>query len=464
MNDRMVALDSRCRFAATLGPAVLPGWFAKWERRSKGSGLCLGDAFSATRRESCFAEEERAGKEPTSLSAEVASARDEGDLMMPSARTIGVIMILLAGIAQACSGAYETVDRSAAPKPSTSDEQVSHVVTALNSGDAHGALDQLGSRTLEIPVEERWLLEGRAYLLLGDYAEARQKLESAVRARPKETTDLYWLGRVYEADGAPALAAAQYQQAFWSGLASADLHYHWAAALKASGQLLGEISRCKPPEESPGTPKPGDFACGGVVIGLAPARKGRLIVSPPESAIYQVYQSLALQPDRGESLLLCAEIWAAAKKHEEATALFAKAAEKLEKAEDVARCHDGWRASLLALGDFDGYLKHTTERMRAAGAVDSPELASCYAQVAKAVAQRGELQRQIRYLTMSVELDANVDRLVELSDALTSAQRYEEAEQRLRKALERGPTAAQQREIRRRLEEAKLLATPVPKP
>jgi tetratricopeptide (TPR) repeat protein len=378
---------------------------------------------------------------------------------MLTARAIAFTLMLLARAAQPCFGLNEA-EGKVAPQPATSDQQVAMVIAALDSGDANGALDQLNSRTLEIPVEQRWLLEGRAHLILGDYAEARRKLESAVRARPKETSDLYWLGRVYESDGAPALAATQYQQAYWNGLTSADLHYHWAVALKASGQLLGELSRCTPPEESQAAPKPGDLACGGVVIGLVASKPVKVIVSPPESAIYQVYQALTLEPERGDSLLLCAEIWSAARKHEEATATYARAAEKLQKAEDLARCHDGWRSSLLALGDFDGYLKHTTERMKATGNVDSIELARCYAQAARAVAQRGELQRQIRYLTMSVELDPNVDRLIELSDALTSAQRIAESEQRLRKAQERNPTPAQQREIRRRLDDAKYLATP----
>jgi len=391
---------------------------------------------------------------------QVATVSHEGVLMMPPARTIGLILILLAAAGSPCLALNEAAREKAAPKPAASDQQLSAVMTALDSGDAHNALDLLNSRTLEIPVEERWLLEGRAQLLLGDYAEARRKLESAARARPKETSDLYWLGRVYEADGAPALAASQYQQAYWNGLTTAELHYHWAAALKASGRLLGEVSRCKSPEDSKEPPAPGQFACDGVVVGLVRSKPVKVIVSPPESAIYQVYKALDLEPDRGESLLLCAEIWAATKKHEEASAAFAKAAEKLQKADDLARCHEGWRASLLALGDFDGYLKHTTERMRATGTVDSIELARCYAQVAKAVAQRGELQQQIRYLAMSVELDPNVDRLVELSDALTSAQRFAEAQERLRNAQEHSPTPTQQREIHRRLQDAKYLASP----
>jgi tetratricopeptide (TPR) repeat protein len=380
--------------------------------------------------------------------------------MMPVARTIGLTLILLGAAVQPCLASNEAAERADAPKPAASDNQLTAIRAALDSGDANGALDMLNSRTLEIPVEERWLLEGRAQLLLGNYAEARRELEAAAKARPKETADPYWLGRVYEADGAPGLAAAQFQQAYWNGLNSADLHHHWAAVLKASGQLLGEISRCKPPEDLKEPLKPGDFACDGVVVGSIRSKAAKLIISPPDSAIYQVYKALELEPDHGGSLLLCAEIWAAAKKHEEATAMFAKAAEKLQKAEDQVRCQEGWRASLFALGDFEGYLKHTTERMRATGTVDSPELARCYAQVARAAAQRGDLSRQIRYLTMSVELDPNVDRLIDLSDALTTAQQFPEAEQRLRKALQCHPTPPQQREISRRMENAKYLASP----
>ena len=170
---------------------------------------------------------------------------------------------------------FAGAENRAAAQPAASDQQVSMVIAALDSGDANGALDLLNSRTLDIPIEERVMLEGRARFILGDYADARRKLEAAVRSRPKETSDLYWLGRVYEADGAPALAATQYQQAHWNGLTNADLHYHWAVALKAAGQLLGEVSRCSPPEEMQTPPKPGDFLCDGVVIGLIPSKPGQ---------------------------------------------------------------------------------------------------------------------------------------------------------------------------------------------
>lgn len=381
--------------------------------------------------------------------------------MSATVRMMVSTFLLLMGTMRPCSGASEAADRAAVPKPRSPDEQVAAVQAALTAGDGRQALELLNQRTLVLPAEERSLLEGRAHLLLGAYDEARQQLESVVRAKPGETAGLYWLGRVYEADGAPGLAAGQYQQAYRNGLATAELHYHWAVALKAAGEVLGTVSRCgETGREQKEPPKPGQFACDGVVVGPVALKPGWVVVSPPESAIYQIHEALKLEPDRGDWMLLCAEIWAAAKRHEEATAMCAKAVVKLEKTEDLIRCHEDWAASLLAMGEFDGYLKHTTERMRIAGQVDSAELARCWASAAGLVAQRGDLQRQIRYLTMSVELDPDAGRLIELADALTAAQRVAEAGERLKKALEQNPTAEQQQEIHRRLAEAKYLAAP----
>jgi tetratricopeptide (TPR) repeat protein len=347
-------------------------------------------------------------------------------------------------------------------KPTPSEQQLAAVQAALDAGEARKALDLLESRTLELSPDERSSLEGWAYFLLGDYSQARRRLESAVRSHPRHGPDLYRLGRVYEADGAPALAAEQFQQAHLVGLSTAELHFHWAVALQASGELLGEVSRCQVPPGTEAPLKPGDFACGGVVLMAAPAKTGWVVVSPPRSALYQVQQALRQDGDRGETLLLAAEVWAAAKRHQEAVADFAKAAEQLKATTMLLRCHAGWAESLLALGDLEGYLQHCGDRMRLAGAApaDSLSLAQCYAKAATAVARRGELQRQIHYLAMSVELDPEVDRLIELADALTAAQRTGEAVDCLRKALERSPAPQQQQEIRRRLAEATYLASP----
>lgn len=379
--------------------------------------------------------------------------------MAATGRTVTLLVALLAAAVPARPRSCQAAEKAASPEVMSAERQSRLVLASLDEGDGQRALDLLRSRALELPFEEQSLLEGRAYLLLGDLPNARRRLESSARDRLADPVAVYWLGRVYEADGAAALAAVQYQRANWNGLATADLHYHWASVLKTSGQLLGEATQRECSEEA-APPKTGEFALGGLVVGPVRANTRRLLVSSPESAVYQVHRALALEPERGDALLLAAEIWAALQRHEEAVAMFAKAAERLQNKKDLSRCHDKWAASLFAMGDFEAYLKHTTERMRVVGEVDAADLARCYARAAEALARRGDLQGQIRYLTLSAELKPDVDRLVELSDALRAAQRFDEAQERLRRAMSQKPSSAQEREIRRRLAETEYLAAP----
>jgi tetratricopeptide (TPR) repeat protein len=382
--------------------------------------------------------------------------------MAATTRTVGpsVTPVALA-ILLSCAGASLAAEKNAPSQVTTSEQQVNPILAALDAGDGRQALELLRSRSLELSSDERSLLEARAYLLLNDLPEARRRLTTLTRDRSNDATALYWLGRVYEADGAAALAASQYGRASRNGPATADLHYHWATALKASGQLLGDVVRRQAPEGTE-VPKVGEFSFDGLVVGQVRSKPRWVLVSPPESAVHQAYQALALEPENGGALLLAAEIWSSLQRHEEATAMFAKAAEHLTNKGDLARCHDGWAADLLALGDLDGYLKHTTERMRVTGESNSAELARCYAQAAEALARRGDLQGQIRYLTFSVELVPDVDRLVDLADALRAAQRLDEAQEQLKRAMDRKPSLTQQRAINRRLLETEYLTSPRP--
>ncbi len=378
--------------------------------------------------------------------------------MSATLRVVGLSLVL-AVVVSGQRAAAETDGRpESARRPSatsgarsTSVQHTTEPHAALAAGDPRRALEMLESRTLRLPLAERHSIEGRARFLLGDYALARRKLKSATRLRPAHAWDLYWLGRAYAASGMPALAATNFQEAHWNGLETADLHYHWALVLKSLNESLGKISQRRWPNDDTQPTKPGTRALGGLVVGPVLSRPGWVIISPPNSAIYQVHRAIALDPERGDALLLCGEIWAAADRHETAVSMFENAARRL-KEEDLTQCHQCWAASLLAMGDFDGYLTQTRKSMRLTGGVDSVLLAQCYDRVAREVARRGDLKRQIRYLTLSAELDPDVDRLIILADALLQAQRSGDAAGYLRQALQHNPTRGQRRKIQQRLQ------------
>ncbi len=370
--------------------------------------------------------------------------------MFPTIRAVGLMMALAIGPAARFAVAAAG-DAQGPPR------QTSQARAALAAGNGQLALKLLESRTLDITPAERLAVEGHAHFLLGNHAVARRKLTSAIRLRPKQTHDLYWLGRALEACKMPTLAAGRFEQAYWNGLDTADLHYHWAIVLTSLDDKLGKISQQPWPDDAGEPPKPGDFALGGLVIGSVPSNPGRLIVSPPASAIYRAHKAIELESDRGEAILLCGELWAAVNRHEQAVTFFAKASSHLDD-RDKAKCHESWAASLLAIGDFDGYLKHARRHLRALGDdVDGAELARCYDRAAAEVAQRGDLKRQIRYLTMAVELDQDCDRLIALADALQQAQRGDDVLHYLQTALALQPSRAQLKQIQRRMQLATYL-------
>lgn len=330
---------------------------------------------------------------------------------------------------------------------------------ALADGQPQRVLDLLDSHAVQLPLAERRSLEGRAHFLLGDYSKARKQLESAVGLRPNHAEDLYWLGRTYVASGLPSLAAAQFEEASWNGLRTADLHYHFATALLAMNQPLGRVSQKHVPEKQREPAEPGCFALGGFVIGYVPTRLGRVIVSPPNSAIYQVHRALALDGDRGEAWLLAGRIWSDAGRHEQAVACFARAAHKLPQSQAGA-AYEGWATSLLALGDLDGYLEQSWQYLRLKGDNEAVELAKCYDRAASEMARRGDLKRQIRYLKLGADLDPQVERLVTLADALLQGRKPDDAIECLKLALAQKPDRAQRQKIEQRMQVAIYLAAP----
>ncbi|MCG8406054.1 MAG: tetratricopeptide repeat protein [Phycisphaerales bacterium] len=329
---------------------------------------------------------------------------------------------------------------------------------ALEAGDAKRALKLLKSRSVRIGKADRRSIEGRAYFLLNDYVTARRKLRAAVRLRPRQASDWFWLGRVYEAAGSHARAASSYEKAHWHGMDSTELRYHWANALRASGRILGDISQ-KQRRQGDQSPSVGSFAFDGVVLSLVKSRPGRFVVAPKDSALYQIHKALELGPDHGDSLFLAGELWAAADRHDKAVEFFERAETRLQ-GEDQARCHNRWAQSSLQLADFDSYLKHTRKYMQGTGGVDNEKFANCYERAAREAAGRGDLQREIRYLTFAVELKPEVDRLLSLADALLMAQRTLDAPRYLQQALEMNPTKKQRRAIQQRLMYTPTLASP----
>lgn len=385
-------------------------------------------------------------------------------------RLLGGALVLAAAVCASAAPPRSSSDSSTAPKrkpiaarskPTAPAGPLAEIQAALTAGDARRAIALSESQTLQLSPAERFSIAGQAHLLLGDYAEARRKMEAALRQRPGHAADHYWLGRVHEAAGMPALASASFEDAAWNGLDTADLHYHWALTLRSMNELLGKISQQSlKGRHAKAPPAPGAFALGGLVVGTLPNRPGWVVVSPPNSAIYHALRAADLDPRRGDVLLLCGQIWAAVNRPEQAVAFFAKAAPLLPQ-DKLADCYDGWSAGLLTLGDLDGYLEQVKAGRTARGDVNSSELARHHDVAALAAAQRGDAQRQIRYLMQGVELDpTGVDRLIALADVLMQVQRVDDADRYLRTALQQNPSRKQKKEIGARLQRATYLAAP----
>lgn len=347
----------------------------------------------------------------------------------------------------------------ASPKNAPTRRFASAAHKALAEGQPRQVLDLLDARTAQLPPAERHSLAGRAHLALRDYAMARRELVSATRMRPQHAGDQFTLGLALLNCGSPVLAAARFEQAQWRGLESAELHLAWSHAFRDAGQVLGKVSRKRWRDGPIESAEPGVFAFGGIVVGQNRRKPGYVAVSPPASAIFHAYRSLALGSDETAPLSLLAELWAACKRHDLACAFFKKAADQLV-GERKAKCLQGWAESLLATDRFDAYLKKTRESMQLDGGVDSAKLAGCYDRAAREVGLRGEQGRQIRYLKLAAELRPEPDRLVTLSDALMNARRYADALACLHTALEKGPTRRQRNQIRQRIDRTSYLTAP----
>jgi len=375
-------------------------------------------------------------------------------------RTLRLVHLLSFIALAPCAVVAETRVSSSSNRSTRSAVSVlARINLALIDGDAKRALSLLNDRTLSISETRHLSIEGRAHLLLRHDALARRKLRSAVALRPDDAVCWYWLGRAYQAGGSAALAASSFDKAHWHGLQSAELFHHCAEALRDAGRVLGVLSQHHWPPSDTTTPKPGTFAFDGLLIEAVRGRPGWWVVASQDSALYQIHKALAIEPNRGDSLLLCGELWATAHHEDLAVDLFQKAANHLA-GKSLARCHEQWAQSLFRLSDFDGFLKHTRTNMRLSGQIDNARLARCYDRAAREAGGLGDLQRQLRYLKAAADLEPSVDRMLRLADALFMAKQSPRTTAYLHKALAMRPTRKQRRRIKQYLLRTTLLASP----
>lgn len=350
-------------------------------------------------------------------------------------------------LAAATSAAADRLVRVGAAQREVSSDPI---IAALDAGDGQRAIELLEDRTLNVEASQRPLLEGRACLLLGDFTKARRLLSEAIQASPAAADRQYWLGRAYSAERAFSLAARQYEKAERLGLRSAELQFHWAQALRETGRLLGDLHQETLVSTSAAGVQPGTILDDRVVLQPVEDHADTYVLAGRNSALYRSCLAVRLNPADGEIQSLAGDVWAALKRNAQASAAYEKAVALLTDPGAIERCRAAWAEMLIDVGDVEGYLRQCSHMAKTSGDAGGKQMAECYAKAAAAAARQGDIQKQIRYLTLSAELEADIDQLIRLSDALTTVQRVAEANACLDKALQRGPSAAQRRRIESR--------------
>ncbi len=336
---------------------------------------------------------------------------------------------------------------------------LSRAMALLEAKDAEAALKIVHDRKSELSKADEFYVRGRARFIQGKLSAARRDLQSAIKTRKKHADSHYWLARVYQSDGAHALACTGFQTAYALGLGTCDLHLHWAESLRACDEVMGEVRQQNWTEDRTSAPRSGHFDFDGLVIGVVRGQPEIVLIAPRKSALYQVHKAIEADADRGDAMLLAGELWAAIDRHESAAIMFKRAAARV-RGDALSSCHRNWAASSLALGRHDSYLDHTKTQMQLGGGIDNEELARSYERAAVDASNRGNLRKQTRYLTLAAETRATPGRYIELADALLLAQRAEDAERYLKLALDMNPSKQQRAEIKLRLLRTAYLATP----
>ncbi|MBX3393829.1 MAG: hypothetical protein KF841_00535 [Phycisphaerae bacterium] len=360
----------------------------------------------------------------------------------------------------------QSQDTGSARQPGRNDSRtgsVSRAYEALDRGEADAAAAIISERGLSVSAVDRHTIEGRISFLKGRLSPARRSLQSAIKLDARRADNHYWLGRVYQSDGAHALAVSSFQRAYSLGLDSCDLHLNWARSLDASDVVLGEVRQERWNTEFTVTPSIGQFAFDGIVAQHVRGRPDVVIVAPQRSAIYQIHRAIAADPNRADAKCFAGALWAKLNQHRMSVELIESALRAL-KPTDRARGHEILATSSLALGRLDRYIEHTKEHMRLSGGIDTGRLAAAYDVAADEASARGQLKKQIGYLTFAAELDTTPQRLIRLADALLLAQRAEDAHRYLTDALEKRPSRAERAEINQRLARTSFLTAPESSP
>lgn len=323
------------------------------------------------------------------------------------------------------------------------------VLKLIESGRAEEALALVAPSGKRFSDFDRHELTGRACLALQRWSQARDAFEAAVRERPDAAACHYRLGLVHVGAGNDRLALAAYEKADFHGLDTAEFHAAWADALLRRGVLFGDV---RTRAFANGRLSPGTVFDNSVVI-VRPAAEGedRFVVAPRVSALFQACRAVQLSPHAAEYAVLAGDVWATAGMPEQAASQYARACPKLPEAQRGA-CLHRWGECLLKLGDFDGYLARLRERMALPGGLTTSETAEAYARLAAAAAEKGDSARQVRYLTIAVEVEPeSVERRLLLGDALAWSGRFAEAAEQWREVLRLRPHHPRAEELKKML-------------
>ncbi|MCK6455182.1 MAG: hypothetical protein L6Q92_01430 [Phycisphaerae bacterium] len=310
------------------------------------------------------------------------------------------------------------------------------IEAALAAGDADAALDAILAAKSELSPSDVHRLSARAYLLAERWRDARRALAEAIALDPTDASLRLSMAEVSNAIDLHAAAIAECERALWLGLDTPELHRAWAIGCAGTGALLGTLRevRAAAPLEV------GQRCTDGIVIRVSD-RAGRGIAAGSDSAIYHASLVLESNPSDVDALLVSAAAWQHARQG-------TLAEQSLRQALSAAspkkrpRCLRYLGELCLTSGRIEEFFACLREMMKHSPSISAAEVAAAYERVAEAVAERGDLNRQIRYLRLAVELERTAPRLIALGDALRLAGRSDEAVQFWRQ-VEEDPRAAE---------------------
>jgi len=297
-------------------------------------------------------------------------------------------------------------------------------------------------------------LEPAAVLLL---AEARAQaaspeaavatLQRALERLPRDES--LWLALIERAlrQQQPALALRWVEQAAGSVGYTPALCFEAARAYFALGQALGEAQVRRVPGGHVG-----QFAGDWLLVEQRPELE-RFLCCPRESAIYQVRRALDGGLEQGAAYVLYARLWGRLGKPELGLAVL-QAREALLLGEPGSEALQTLQELALAAGAVEDFLRYA--RLRAQRDVRHQDDILYEASLAAAdrYGQRGDALMHRELLRRGLALRAtDVERMLELADALWDAGQRDEARGWYRRVLERVPQHAMRGRVLERLGE-----------